>query len=244
MADTTTTNYGYVKPEIGGSDNTWGGKIHTNWDQIDADLKAVSNVANAITAAALLIANNLSDLGDVPTARSNLGLGALALLSVLPDTWGTPGTIAAAATTDLGSKTEAVLDVTGTGFNITSFGSSTNKFKILRFAGAGTIAAAAHAGTDLITVSANDQLVLTSNGAGAWYVVAGSGIPPGAVGGLFKGENGEVGQSAGDIFRVHEQTLNTNVTIDADENAVCAGPLTVDTGVTLTVASGGRLAIV
>ena len=64
-----------------------------------------------------------------------------------------------------------------------------------------------------------------------------------AGGGLYKGENGETGGSAGDIFRINEQTLNTNTTIDADENASCAGPLTVDTGVTLTVAVGGNLVI-
>lgn len=56
-------------------------------------------------------------------------------------------------------------------------------------------------------------------------------------GGLFKGENGEVGAAsgAGDIFRINEQTLNTDVTIDADENASAAGPLTIASGVTLTV---------
>lgn len=65
--------------------------------------------------------------------------------------------------------------------------------------------------------------------------------------GLFKGENGESGDvvsGAGDIFRVHEQELNTNTTIDADENAVAVGPLTIATGVTLTVTSGGNLSIV
>ena len=71
----------------------------------------------------------------------------------------------------------------------------------------------------------------------------GSGLT-GTGGGLFKGENGEVGSSAGDIFRINEQTLNTNVTIDADENASCTGPLTIASGVTLTVTSGGNLSIV
>jgi hypothetical protein len=66
----------------------------------------------------------------------------------------------------------------------------------------------------------------------------------GAGGGLFKGENGIVGSSAGDIFRINEQTLNTNVTIDADENASATGPLTVASGVTLTVTTGGNLSIV
>jgi len=71
-----------------------------------------------------------------------------------------------------------------------------------------------------------------------------NGNTVGAGGGKFKGENGEVGSSAGDIFRINEQTLNTNVTIDADENASCTGPLTVASGVTLTVTSGGNLSIV
>ena len=72
-----------------------------------------------------------------------------------------------------------------------------------------------------------------------------TGIQSGA--GLFKGENGETGDTtngAGDIFRINEQTLNTNVTIDADENASCTGPLTVASGITLTVTSGGNLSIV
>ena len=70
--------------------------------------------------------------------------------------------------------------------------------------------------------------------------------PDGSVGGVFKGERGRVGQSAaaGDIFRINEQTLNTDVTIDATENASATGPLTVASGVTLTVTSGGNLSIV
>ena len=60
-------------------------------------------------------------------------------------------------------------------------------------------------------------------------------------GGTYKGENGEINAGGGDIFRVHQQTLDTNVTIDSDENALCAGPLTLATGVTVTV--NGNLVI-
>ena len=56
--------------------------------------------------------------------------------------------------------------------------------------------------------------------------------------------NGNTTDGKKDIFRVHEQELNTNVTIAATDNAVAAGPLTVASGVTLTVTNGGRLAIV
>ena len=65
-------------------------------------------------------------------------------------------------------------------------------------------------------------------------------------GAYFQGDNGAVGNTSnkGDIFRVHEQELNTNVTIAATDNALASGPLTVASGVTLTIANGGRLAIV
>jgi len=59
----------------------------------------------------------------------------------------------------------------------------------------------------------------------------------GGGGAFFQGENGSVGNTSGkgDIFRVHQDQLDTDVEIAANENALCAGPLTIATGVTVTV---------
>ena len=48
----------------------------------------------------------------------------------------------------------------------------------------------------------------------------------------------------GGMFRVNSQMVDVNTTIEATENATATGPLTVSSGITITVNSGGNLAII
>ena len=104
-------------------------------------------------------------------------------------------------------------------------------------------------GTDY-TASNGSEVVLTTGAASgddveivAYTTFEVANVQGGA--GLYKGNNGETGNTttgAGNIFRINSQTLSTNTTIDTDENASCAGPLTLGTGVSLTI--NGNLTVV
>ena len=74
--------------------------------------------------------------------------------------------------------------------------------------------------------SANQSLITDGSGALSWATGGG---------GYYKGDNGTVGSSAGDIFRINEQALDANVTISSTENASATGPLSVSSSYTLTV---------
>lgn len=74
---------------------------------------------------------------------------------------------------------------------------------------------------------------------GAWGEVGGGG-------GLYKGDKGLKGSldNLTNIFRLTANTLSNNVTLEAGQNSVVAGPLEIANGFTLTIDTGARLSIV
>lgn len=85
MADTVTTNFGWIKPEVGASSTTWGDKTNGNWDAVDAlvfSMKGITDVAN--TPARIHAATNKAtpvDADEIP------GLDSAASFGLVKFTW-------------------------------------------------------------------------------------------------------------------------------------------------------------
>jgi hypothetical protein len=55
---------------------------------------------------------------------------------------------------------------------------------------------------------------------------------------------GAVGGGSDKIFWENDQTVTTNYTMTSNKNAVSAGPIAVNTGVTVTIPTGGVWTVV
>jgi len=83
LADTTTTRYAFVKPEVGASADTWGSKWNTNNDDYDALLGAITTTGSAnayvLTTGLSLAAYVAGQSFDIKTNFGNTGAATIAV---------------------------------------------------------------------------------------------------------------------------------------------------------------------
>jgi hypothetical protein len=228
MADSFTANLNLTKPEVGASRDTWGGKLNNDLDSLDA----------------LFTAN-----GTGTSVGLNVGSGKT--LSVA-GTLSVPGTLQAtgAATVVVNSSSDALrITQTGSGNALLVEDSASPDATPFVITATGNVGVGTGAPNVKLSVSSTDAILIP--------VGTSAQRPTGATGYLrynttsesFEGHDGTAWGSIGGgavngIFWENDQIVAADYTITTGKNAGSFGPITVNSGVTVTVPSGSTWSIV
>jgi hypothetical protein len=92
---------------------------------------------------------------------------------------------------------------------------------------------------DVLYASATNTLSKLAAGTNGYVLTLAAGVPSWAV-----ATSGATGGGSDQVFFVNGQTVTTNYTIPSGKNAMSGGPITVSSGIVVTVPSGSKWTVV
>ena len=112
---TTTTNYSFNKPTVGGDEDAWGGYLNGNWDTLDTLLGGVTNAELSILDGATITTAELNILSGVTATATELNTldGITATVTELNYTDGVTSNIQTQLDAKVGSSYTGDVDITG-----------------------------------------------------------------------------------------------------------------------------------
>ena len=240
MADSNTTNYNLVKPELDGSDDTWGEKLNDDLDTIDSTIKGVSNVANAaLPKAGGTLTGNLS-LGDNVKAQ----FGASNDLQIYHD--GGFSSYIDSGSKDLYIRGDRDLYIQAKSgeASISAFKDGSvklyndNSEKLATTNSginvSGTVAATSFTG-DGSALTGIDALPTQTGHTGKYLGTDGSTA-------TWNTLDTDANSTTKGLYE-HANTISANYSISSGSNALTAGPITINTGVSVTIPTGSTWVI-